>query len=72
MVTDGKIWTAAGVSAGIDMALALVAEAAGESTAQTVQLAIEYAPRPPFEAGSPRTAPPELAKPALDLIEFEA
>jgi transcriptional regulator GlxA family with amidase domain len=72
VVTDGKIWTAAGVSAGIDMALALVAEAAGESTAQTVQLAIEYDPHPPFGAGSPRTAPPELAKPALDLIEFEA
>ena len=53
VVADGKIVTAAGVSAGIDMALTLLAQASGATTAQTVQLAIEYAPDPPFDAGSP-------------------
>ena len=71
VVRAGKIWTAAGVSAGIDMALSLVAEAADEATAQTVQLAIEYDPQPPFQAGSPTTAPSELAEKALALITFE-
>lgn len=65
VVTDGKIVTAAGVSSGIDMALTLLAQASGATTAQTVQLAIEYAPEPPFEAGSPTTAPAELREPAL-------
>lgn len=68
VVTDGRIVTAAGVSAGIDMALTLLAEATDVATAQTVQLAIEYDPQPPFDAGSPRTAPPELRGPALGLI----
>ena len=68
VATDGKIMTAAGVSAGIDMALTLLAEASGTMTAQTMQLAIEYAPKPPFDAGSPATAPAELREPALRLI----
>ena len=59
-VREGKIWTAAGVSAGIDMALALLAEIADEALAQQVQLSIEYAPAPPFHAGTPDTAPPEV------------
>jgi len=49
--------TAAGVSAGIDMALVLAARLAGEEVAQAIQLGIEYDPRPPFSAGSPQTAP---------------
>jgi transcriptional regulator GlxA family with amidase domain len=57
---DGKIVTAAGVSAGIDMALALVAEIAGEQVAQAIQLGIEYDPQPPFDAGSPQKAPAEI------------
>lgn len=65
VVRDGKVWTAAGVSAGIDLALALVAEIAGEEAAQTVQLAIEYDPDPPFAAGSPETAPPAVREAAL-------
>ncbi len=68
VVADGKIVTAAGVSAGIDMALTLLAQASGAATAQTVQLAIEYAPEPPFDAASPATAPVELREPALRLI----
>jgi transcriptional regulator GlxA family with amidase domain len=60
-VFDGKYATSAGVSAGIDMALALAAELAGEQEAKRIQLAIEYAPDPPFHAGSPASAPPEVA-----------
>jgi transcriptional regulator GlxA family with amidase domain len=51
IVRAGKIWTAAGVSAGIDLALALVAELAGDERARIVQLMLEYDPRPPFDAG---------------------
>jgi transcriptional regulator GlxA family with amidase domain len=61
-VFDGKLATAAGVSAGIDMALALAARIAGERVAQAIQLGIEYEPQPPFRAGSPATAPPELVE----------
>ena len=60
VVRDGKIWTAAGVSSGIDLALAMVAEEAGPELAQAVQLAIEYDPEPPFDAGSPKKAPKEI------------
>ncbi|GAA2343946.1 DJ-1/PfpI family protein [Dactylosporangium salmoneum] len=60
VVIDGKYGTAAGVSAGIDLALTLAARIAGERIAQTIQLAIEYDPRPPFDAGSPDTAPEEV------------
>jgi transcriptional regulator GlxA family with amidase domain len=59
-VEDGKIVTAAGVSAGIDMALHLVGREAGPEVAQAVQLAIEYDPQPPFDAGSPAKAPAEI------------
>ncbi|MBC6456997.1 DJ-1/PfpI family protein [Actinomadura sp. HBU206391] len=68
VVVDGKIVTAAGVSAGIDMALTLLAQASDVATAQAVQLAIEYAPEPPFDAGTPKTAPAGLTERALSLI----
>ena len=60
VVLDGKVMTAAGVSSGIDMALALVAEVAGPDVAKAIQLGIEYDPDPPFDAGSPATAPPAI------------
>lgn len=60
VVFDGKIVTAAGVSAGIDMALRLAARIAGEQVAQAIQLGIEYDPQPPFDAGSPQKAPAEI------------
>ncbi len=60
VIQQGKIWTAAGVSAGIDMALRVVADLYGERVAQAIQLGIEYAPEPPFNSGSPDTAPAEL------------
>lgn len=62
VVTDGKIVTAAGVSAGIDMALAVAARLAGETVAKAIQLGIEYDPQPPFDAGSPAKAGPELTE----------
>jgi transcriptional regulator GlxA family with amidase domain len=60
VVRDGKIITAAGVSAGIDMALSLVALIHGDTVAQAVQLGIEYDPQPPFDAGSAEKAPAEV------------
>jgi transcriptional regulator GlxA family with amidase domain len=57
VVIDGKYATAAGVSAGVDMALTLAAQLKGEQEAQAVQLIIEYAPEPPYDAGSPDSAP---------------
>jgi transcriptional regulator GlxA family with amidase domain len=62
VVEDGKVMTAAGVSAGIDMALTLAARIAGEDFAKAVQLGIEYDPQPPFDCGSPAKAPPELVE----------
>jgi transcriptional regulator GlxA family with amidase domain len=59
-VFDGKYATAAGVSAGIDMALALADRIGGQEMAQRFQLAIEYDPQPPYNAGSPATAPADL------------
>ena len=64
-VEDGKVMTAAGVSAGIDMALHLVGREAGPKIAQGVQLAIEYDPEPPYDAGSPDKAP----APVLDAVK---
>lgn len=57
VVVDGSVVTSAGVSAGIDMALRVAALSAGDTVAQAIQLMIEYAPQPPFGAGSPATAP---------------
>jgi transcriptional regulator GlxA family with amidase domain len=61
-VEDGKVVTAAGVSAGIDMALHLVGREAGPEVAQAVQLGIEYDPQPPFDAGSPDKAPAAIVE----------
>jgi putative intracellular protease/amidase len=60
VVRQGKIITAAGVSSGIDMALTLAALEAGEQIAKAIQLAVEYDPQPPFDAGSPQKAGPEI------------
>lgn len=70
VVVSGRIVTSAGVSAGIDMALALAALVAGEEAARRIQLILEYAPEPPFPgAGSPRTAAPELVAGMRDGYE---
>jgi transcriptional regulator GlxA family with amidase domain len=60
VVEQGKIITAAGVSAGIDMGLTLAARIAGDTVAQAIQLGIEYDPQPPFDAGSPDKASDEV------------
>lgn len=60
--SDGKYVTAAGVSAGIDMALTLVGRIAGDEHAQAVQLLTEYDPQPPYDAGSPQKAPAHLVE----------
>ncbi|SEG99766.1 Tat (twin-arginine translocation) pathway signal sequence [Nonomuraea solani] len=71
-VESGKIITAGGVSAGIDMALHLAAKLADERAAQALQLAVEYDPQPPFDTGSPEKAGPELQQLALKLLEDAA
>lgn len=65
VVQDGNVITGAGVSSGIDFALTLAAELFGEETAKRAQLAIEYDPQPPFDAGSP-------ARPDADPDEVAA
>ncbi|WP_432117736.1 DJ-1/PfpI family protein [Streptomyces sp. bgisy032] len=68
VVTDGKYVTAAGVSAGIDMGLTLLGRIAGDDHARIVQLATEYDPQPPYDAGSPGKAPAHL----VDLVRTHA
>jgi transcriptional regulator GlxA family with amidase domain len=71
-VEDGKIVTAAGVTAGIDMALHLVGREAGQEVAEAVQLGIEYDPDPPFDAGSPEKAPAEIVELVTSLSRANA
>jgi hypothetical protein len=59
---EARIVTAAGVSAGIDMALMLAGRIAGPDRAQAIQLVIEYDPEPPFEGGSLDKAPAEIVE----------
>ena len=80
IVADGKLRTAAGVSAGIDLALALVAELDGAEAARIAQLVIEYDPHPPFDSGHITKANPEtitaarieLAKTLVNFGELTA
>ncbi len=60
VVVDGNVVTGGGVTAGIDFALVLASEMFGKELAQKIQLGIEYDPAPPFKAGSPQSAPPDL------------
>lgn len=66
VVRDGDAITGGGVTAGIDIALSIVSDIAGEKAAQMVQLMIEYAPEPPFNAGRPETAAPEIVQAVID------
>jgi cyclohexyl-isocyanide hydratase len=59
VVWDGNVLTGGGVTAGIDMALTLMGELYGSTVARRIQLAMEYAPAPPFDAGRPETAGPD-------------
>jgi transcriptional regulator GlxA family with amidase domain len=69
VVRDGNVITGGGVTAGIDMALAVTAQIAGDDFAQTVQLALEYAPEPPFNCGRPELARPEIVAAARKRID---
>jgi cyclohexyl-isocyanide hydratase len=68
VVFDRKFVTGAGVSAGIDMALALTARVHGEDVAKAIQLAIEYDPQPPFDAGSPDKAGASTMRLAFKML----
>jgi putative intracellular protease/amidase len=72
VVFDGRLATAAGVTAGLDMALSLAAKVANVQVAQAIQLGIEYDPQPPFDAGSPRTAPAEIVEVVRAYSRFTA
>ena len=74
VVRDGIIFTGGGVTAGIDMALEVMAEIGGRDLAETVQLAIEYAPAPPFDSGRPELAREPVLRAArarLDSVRAE-
>jgi cyclohexyl-isocyanide hydratase len=60
VVADGNLVTGGGVTAGIDFALDIIARLRGDEEAQSVQLELEYAPAPPFDAGTPATAPHQI------------
>lgn len=69
VVVDGKFISGGGVTAGIDFGLTVVAEIFGDDQAKAIQLGIEYAPQPPFDAGSPETAGPEVEAAARDAAK---
>ncbi len=62
VVERGKVFTSAGVTAGLDMALTLTARLTSPEVAQAIQLGLEYDPQPPFDAGSPDKAPAEIVE----------
>jgi cyclohexyl-isocyanide hydratase len=68
VVRDGNLFTAGGVTAGIDFGLTVVAEILGDAQAQAIQLALEYAPAPPFRAGTPDEAPPAVLAAARERL----
>lgn len=73
VVRDRNRISGAGVTSGIDFALTLVAEIAGDAVAKSVQLQMEYDPEPPFTSGSPHTAPPqEVEQARAKMAEFLA
>lgn len=71
VVEDGKYWSSAGVSAGIDLALHLAARLRGEDTAKTIQLQLEYDPHPPFHAGNPESAPKHIVDSLREKSRYE-
>jgi len=72
VVEQGKIVTAAGVSAGIDMALVVAAKIAGDEVAKGIQLGIEYDPQPPFDSGAPSKAEPAIVDRVRQAIQRAA
>ncbi len=70
VVRDGNVFSGGGVTAGIDLALAVVAEVAGRDFAEAIQLGIEYAPEPPFDAGRPERASSEVVARVQQRLEM--
>ena len=69
VVVDGSYVFAAGVTAGIDGALCLAAELRGDDAARTIQLYMAYAPEPPFNSGTPETAPPAILQQTRESVQ---
>lgn len=69
VVRDGRVITGGGVTAGIDLALTVIAELAGPTLAQSIQLGLEYAPQPPFDGGRPERAPEAIVNVLRQSLE---
>jgi transcriptional regulator GlxA family with amidase domain len=69
VVMEGKIATAAGVSAGIDLAFTMVGKLWGPEVAQAVQLGMEYDPQPPYDSGAPSKAAPEIRELVATVLD---
>ncbi|MBV9300782.1 MAG: DJ-1/PfpI family protein [Acidobacteriaceae bacterium] len=69
LVVDGKLVCAGGVTAGIDGALRVAAALRGDEAAQIIQLQMQYAPEPPFNSGTPKTAPPAVLEQARRAVQ---
>ena len=69
VLVDGEMVFAAGVTAGIDGALRVAAELRGDEAAQAIQLHMVYAPEPPFDSGTPETAPPAVLERAMRSVQ---
>ena len=69
IVQDGNLFTAGGVTAGVDFGLSIAAEIAGDTVARTIQLGIEYDPAPPFDSGHPDRAPKAIKSALSDRYE---
>lgn len=70
-INDGKYWTSAGVSAGIDMSLAIIDDLLGRKYTESVMLDLEYDPKPPYNAGTPKKSDPlvaDMMKKMYDII----
>lgn len=67
---DGKYWTSAGVTAGLDMSLALVNHLFGKEYTQAVMLDLEYDPKPPIQGGTPKKSVPIIAQLMQDMYDF--
>lgn len=69
MCVDGNIYTAGGVTSGIDMGLKVVAALCGEDVAKLIQLQIEYDPKPPFPGGTPTTSDPAVVARYVEMSQ---
>lgn len=69
IVQDGNLFTAGGVTAGVDFGLSIAAEIAGDTVARTIQLGIEYDPAPPFDSGHPDRAPATIKSALVDRYQ---